>query len=157
MIANLQEYFTFEIIYIWLNLGVIPFWIMLISIPDSKINQILINSIFIPLILALTYIYIINQIILSGNYMFDIFDLYLGLDNLYVIFSNEEYLLIFWIHFLALSLFMGTWVSRDSLKYNIPKWLTIIPIILIYFSGPVGFVIYWLIRIFFSKKIGIHD
>ena len=95
MIANLQEYFTFEIIYIWLNLGVIPFWIMLISIPDSKINQILINSIFIPLILALTYIYIINQIILSGNYMFDIFDLYLGLDNLYVIFSNEEYLLIF--------------------------------------------------------------
>ena len=28
---------------------------------------------------------------------------------------------------------------------------------LIYLTGPLGIVLYWFIRIFFSKKIGIHD
>ena len=89
--------------------------------------------------------------------LFDVFKLYLSLDDLYTIFSIEGFLLIFWLHFLALNLFLGSWVSRDVVKYNISKSLAVVPLILIYFTGPVGLVLYWLIRIFFAKKLGLHD
>ena len=36
-------------------------------------------------------------------------------------FANEALLLIFWLHFLAISLFAGAWIVRDSRKYLIPK------------------------------------
>ena len=38
-------------------------------------------------------------------------------------FANEALLLIFWLHFLAISLFAGAWIVRDSRKYLIPKIL----------------------------------
>jgi hypothetical protein len=86
-----------------------------------------------------------------------IFNLYLSLDNLYAVFSTESFLLAFWIHFLALNLFLGSWVSRDAIKYSIPKKLVIFPLILIYFIGPIGLVFYWFFRIFFAKKLSLHD
>ena len=157
MLTQFQEYLTFENIYIFSNYGILPFWILLITVPRSKITQILVNSIILPLILSMTYIYVIYQAILLDERIFEIFKLYLSIDNLYTIFATESFLLIFWIHFLALSLFLGSWVSRDAVKYNIPKKIVVFPLVLIYFTGPVGFILYWTIRIFYSKKIGLHD
>jgi hypothetical protein len=130
---------------------------MLITIPNSRISQLLVNSILVPLILTTLYIYIIYQNILLEESIFDIFKLYLNLDNLYTVFATENFLLIFWIHFLALSLFLGSWVSRDAIKYNMPRSLVSIPLLLIYFTGPLGLVLYWMFRIFYSKKLGLHD
>ena len=66
-------------------------------------------------------------------------------------------LLIFWLHFLAISLFTGAWIVRDARKYFIPKIITVTSLVLTYFSGPVGLVVYWFIRIFFAKKISFND
>ena len=95
-------------------------------------------------------------IYLEGN-IFDGFELYAGLDGLYSMFANEALLLIFWLHFLAISLFAGAWIVRDSRRYLIPKIITIPSLILTYFTGPIGLVIYWFIRIFFAKKISFND
>jgi len=48
-------------------------------------------------------------------------------------------------------------VSRDAIKYNIPKKIVVFPLALIYFTGPLGLVVYWFFRIFYSKKLGWHD
>ena len=157
MIAQFQDYLTLENIYLWTNYGVIPFWLMLIIIPNSKVTQILVNSIILPLILSVAYVYVFYQAILLDEPLFDIFKLYLSLDDLYTVFATENFLLIFWIHFIALNLFLGSWVSRDGVKYNIPRRFVFIPLILIYFTGPLGLVLYWLFRIFYSKKLGLHD
>ena len=157
MLIEFQNYLTLENIYLWTNFGVLPFWIMLIVIPNSKITQIFINSIILPLILTITYVYVFYQAILLDEPIFDIFKLYFSLDNLYTIFATENFLLVFWIHFLALNLFLGSWVSRDGVKYNISKGLVMIPLILIYFTGPFGLVLYWFFRVFYSKKLGFHD
>ena len=157
MLFQFEEYLTFQNIYIYSSFGVLPFWLMLILIPNSKITQIFVNSIILPLILALAYIYVLYQSILLDAHYFDFFKLYFSLDNLYTFFSTESFLLFFWIHFLALNLFLGSWVSRDSVKYNIPKKIIFLPLILIYFAGPVGLVFYWFFRIFYSKKLGLHD
>ena len=157
MLIQFQEYLTFENIYLWINFGILPFWLMLIIIPNSKFTQFFVNSIILPLILSATYIYIIYQAILMDEPIFDVFKLYVSLDNLYTVFATETFLLIFWIHFLALNLFLGCWVSRDAIKYNISRGLVFIPLILIYFTGPLGLVLYWLFRIFYAKRLGFHD
>jgi len=157
MLNEFQSYLTFQNIYLWINLGVIPFWFLLILSPSSKTTQIFVNSIILPLFLGSAYAYIIYRSILLDESFADIFNLYLSLDNLYTVFSTESFLLAFWIHFLALNLFLGSWVSRDAIKYNIPKKLVIFPLILIYFTGPIGLVFYWFFRIFFAKKISLHD
>ena len=157
MLIQFQGYLTFETIYLWTNFGILPFWLMLIFIPNSKITQIFVNSVILPLILATAYLYTIYQTILLDEPIFDVFKLYLSLDNLYTIFATESFLLVFWLHFLALNLFLGSWVSREGVKYSMPRGLVFIPLILIYFSGPVGLVLYWFIRVFYAKKLGFHD
>ena len=157
MLIQFQDYLTFANIYLWTNIGVLPFWAMLIIIPNSKFSQIFINSIILPLILSTCYLYIVYQAILLDEPFLDIFRLYLSLDDLYTVFATESFLIIFWIHFISLNLFLGSWMSRDSVKYNISRSLVFFPLLLVYFAGPVGLVVYWLIRIFYSRKLGLHD
>ena len=157
MLTNLQNYFGPEIIYLWLSFGVLPFWLILIFFPSSRINQIFISSIFLPIIFSLIYVYMIYQLIINGENIIGIFNLYLGIENLSSLFSNDIFLLIFWIHFLGINLFLGSWVSKDAMRYSVPKFLSGISLILIYFTGLLGLVLYWFIRIFFSKKINLHD
>ena len=157
MLIQFQDNLTFENIYLWINFGILPFWLMLIIIPNSRVTQIFINSVILPLILSATYVYVIYQAILLDEPMLDVFKLYFSLDNLYTVFATETFLLVFWIHFLAINLFLGSWVSRDAVKYNISRNIVFIPLLLIYFTGPLGLVLYWLCRVIYSKKLGFHD
>ena len=152
-----QNYLTHENIYLWANFTILPFWLMIMIIPNSKFTQFFVNSIIVPLILSATYIYIIYQSILIDEPIFDVFKLYLSLDNLYILFATESFLLVFWLHFIALNLFLGSWISRDGIKYNIPRSLVFLPLILVYLTGPLGLVFYWIIRVFYAKKLGFHD
>ena len=156
MLNNLLSWLTYENIYLVANWGVIPFWLLLIFIPYNQITNFLAQSVIPPFILASAYFYLSYNIYLEGD-IFAGFELYNGLDGLYSMFSNEALLLIFWLHFLSISLFAGAWIVRDSKKYLIPKIITIPSLILTYFSGPIGLVIYWFIRLFFAKKISFND
>ena len=61
------------------------------------------------------------------------------------------------IFILSISLFAGAWVVRDARRYFIPKIVTIPSLILTYFTGPIGLIFYWFIRILFAKKISFND
>ena len=156
MINNLLSLLSNENIYLVANWGVIPFWLLLIFIPNNQVTNFLTQSIIVPILLAAAYAYLSYKIYQNGN-IFDGFELYSGLDGLYSMFANESFLLIFWLHFLAISLFAGSWIARDSERYFIPKVITIPSLILTYFTGPIGLVIYWFFRIFFAKKISFND
>ena len=151
MINNFEEYLTLENIFLFSNWGVIPFWLLLLFSPNSSFTRFLVHSIIIPLMLGIAYIFIAYQIYLGDN-LLDGFGLYLGLENLYAVFSDEKFLLIFWLHFLSISLFTGAWIARDSTRYSIPRSLTSLSLITTYFTGPLGIFLYWVIRIFFAKK-----
>ena len=156
MINNLLDILTYENIYLIANWGVVPFWLLLIILPNHGVTNFFVQSIIAPLLLAGAYSFVAYNIFLEGDIL-DSFELYSGLNGLYSMFSSESFLLIFWIHFLAISLFIGAWISRDSQKYMIPKFFVIISLILTYFTGPVGLSMYWFIRIFFAKKISFND
>ncbi len=156
MINNFEEYLTLENIFLFSNWGVIPFWLLLLFSPNSVFTRILVHSILIPLLLGIAYVFIVYKIYLNDNF-FNGFGLYLGIESLYTVFSDENFLLIFWLHFLSLSLFVGAWIARDSTRYSIPKVLMGLSLITTYFTGPLGIFLYWVIRIFFAKKISLNE
>ena len=157
MIEQIYMYFSIEMIYLWINIGVLPFWFLLLFFPETKLCKIFVTSVFPILIFAVVDLYLIFEFYKAGFNLFDNFSLYLGLDQLINLFTDSNYIIIFWIHFLAINLFCGSWIVRDYQKFGMSKYLTFIPLVLTYFIGPLGIFIYWLIRIFFSKKIDLYD
>ncbi len=85
------------------------------------------------------------------------FELYLSISNLSNLFTNNLFLILFWIHFVSINLFIGGWMVRDSQKLLINKILVAFPLIITYLIGPVGIFIYWLIRIFYAKSINLYE
>ena len=157
MIEQIYNYFTFEMLYFWVNLGVLPFWIILLFFPQSHISKIFVTSVFPIFILSGTYIFILYKSYLN-SYDFDSnFNLYLGLDEISNLFADKSFLITFWIHFIAINLFTGGWIVKDSQKFQINKILLFFPLLITYLIGPIGLFLYWLIRIFHAKSINLYD
>ena len=157
MIELIYTYFTIDMIYLWLNIGVIPFWILLLFFPETKLCKIFVTSIFPILIFAVVDFYLILEIYKSGFSLINGFNLYLGLDELINLFSDQNYVILFWVHFLAINLFCGGWIVKDSQMFGMNKFLISLPLIITYLIGPIGIFLYWIIRIFFSKKIDLYE
>ena len=157
MIEQISAFFSTEMIYLWLNLGVIPFWVILIFFPQSKICNYIVVSIFPFFLLSLVYSYLLYLFYMTGYNYNQNFSLYLGLDNLRSLFSENAFLLLFWIHFLGVNLFCGCWIVKDSQKFNISKYVNFIPLFITYFIGPIGLFLYWLIRVVYAKRINLID
>ena len=157
MIEQIYNYFTIEILYYWVNLGVLPFWLILIFFPQSHICRYLVTSIFPIFLLGGAYVFMLYKSYV-GSYDFDgNFDLYLGIDNISDLFSDKTFLMMFWIHFISINLFTGGWIVRDSQKLAINKIVIIFPLLITYLIGPIGLFFYWLIRIFYAKNINLYD
>ena len=157
MTEQISTFFSIDMIYLWLNIGVIPFWFILMFFPNSKVCGVFVSSVFPIFILSIIYLYLIYYYFISGYDFVQNFSLYLGLDYLGELFSERAFLIIFWTHFLTTNLFCGSWIVSDSRKFSMSKILVFIPLIITYFTGPLGIVIYWLIRIFFAKRISLYD
>ena len=157
MIEQIYTYFTIETLYLWINLGVIPFWLMLIFFPQSYLCRFFVTSIFPFILLSGVYIFILYKSFLIG-YDFDgNFNLYLGLNELSRLFEDSLYLMVFWTHFIAINLFVGGWIVKDAQKFSITKILLAAPLIITYLIGPFGVFIYWIIRIFYAKRINLYE
>ena len=157
MIEQIYTYFTIETLYMWINLGVLPFWFILIVFPQSHLSRIFVTSIFPIFILSGVYILILYKSYIIGYDFDDNFTLYLGLTELSRLFEDHLYIMIFWTHFIALNLFIGGWIVKDSQKFSINKVLLALPLILTYLIGPLGLFLYWIIRIFYAKRISLYE
>tara|TARA_B110001452_G_scaffold181408_1_gene152329 strand:+ start:438 stop:911 length:474 start_codon:yes stop_codon:yes gene_type:complete len=157
MIGQIYTFFTIEMVYLWLNLGVLPFWLVLIIFPQSQICRVFITSIFPIFILSLAYCYLLYLIYLDVYDFSQNFKLYLGLGNLSYLFENKSFLILFWVHFLAINLFCGGWMVKDSRMFNMNKILVSLPLIITYLIGPIGITLYWIIRLFYAKRISLYD
>ena len=157
MIEQISAFFSIEMIYLWLNIGVLPFWFILIFFPQSNICRYLVTSIFPYLVFGLVYIYLLFLFYKADYNFLNNFNLYLGLNELKNLFEDNSFLIAFWLHFLAINLFCGAWIVKDSQKFIISKIIVFFPLIITYFIGPIGLFVYWIIRIFFAKRISLYD
>ena len=167
MLETIKDFFTLEMIYHFANIGVIPLWLLIILAPRSKVTQGLINNLFIPFVMAMTYGYLAIEQIYPSDALSELqhnplnvlknFQLYLGLDQLMSLFDNTLFVLIFWIHFLTISLFLGAWIANDAIKHNLNKFIVLFPLILTYFSGPIGLFLYLFLRLLIVQKFKMYD
>ena len=157
MIEQIYSYFTIEIIYFWVNLGVLPFWLILIFFPSSNLSRFFVTSILPIFLLSGAYIFVLYKSFIGSYDFLSNFELYLSISNLSNLFSNNLFLMLFWIHFISINLFVGGWIVKDSQKFYINKILVSFPLIITYLIGPFGLFIYWLIRIFYAKSINLYE
>ena len=157
MIEQIYNYFTIEILYYWVNFGVIPFWLVLLFFPQSNLCKYFVTSIFPIFILSGAYIFMLYKAYLNAYDFDDNFNLYFGIDNISELFADKTFLIMFWLHFISINLFTGGWIVKDSQKFSINKTFLIIPLVTTYLIGPLGLFIYWIVRIFHAKNINLYD
>ena len=157
MIEQIYNYFTTEMFYLWVNIGVLSFWILIIFFPQSHLCKYLATSIFPIFLLSAAYIFILYKAYLGSFDFANNFSLYLGLSSVSELFRDDYYLLMFWTHFVAVNLFIGGWILKDAQKLYVNKILLAFPLIVTYLIGPIGIFIYWIIRIFYAKRLNLYD
>ena len=117
MIEQIYNYFTIEMLYFWVNLGVLPFWFLIIFFPQSQLCKYLATSIFPIFLLSVAYGFVLYKSYLNTYNFLGNFNLYLGIENVTNLFENNLFLLLFWVHFVSINLFVGGWVVKDSQKF----------------------------------------
>jgi Domain of unknown function (DUF4281) len=175
MLNTLKDFFTLDMIYMFVNVGVIPCWLMLIFLPGWNGTKTLVNSVVIPLILGLAYTYVLYvylnnsgitalkssgitaTLFSSTANKLRTFELYQGIDFLKSLLADKNILLLFWIHFLTMNLLIGTWISADASKNKALQYIAWLPLILSYFVGPLGFGVYLILRILAAQKLKLFD
>ncbi len=145
-----QPTMTPELIFTVANLFVLPFWAIMILLPNWQITRKVMNS-FIPFaVLAGLYIYLFassltpeNAAALSNPKLADIAK-FLG---------EETAAATGWIHFLVMDLFVGRWIYLEGQKTGL--W-TVHSLALCLFAGPMGLlshiVTFWIAKKFFPSS-----
>ena len=57
-----------------------------------------------------------------------------------------------WIHFLAFDLLAGLFIRKNAVKHGISHWLVIPCLLLTFMFGPVGLLLFLVIRIFVTRQ-----
>lgn len=69
------------------------------------------------------------------------------------LFENPWALLAGWVHYLAFDLFVGSWEVSNAQKMGINHFLVIPCLLLTFFFGPIGLLLYLTIRSVATKKL----
>ncbi len=69
-----------------------------------------------------------------------------SLAGVMALFSLPGNTLLGWTHYLAFDLFTGSWEVQDSAERGVPHWLVIPCLALTFLLGPIGLLLYFVIR-----------
>jgi hypothetical protein len=125
-------------------------WILLLVAPRWKVTRHIVLYGIIPLLFAFVY----SGIIISmGGISFGDFGSLQGIKSL---FANDYALVLGWVHYLAFDLFVGSWILSNGHKHNIPHLLLIPCLFFTFMLGPVGLLLYFIVRSIKTKKV-LHE
>ena len=75
-----------------------------------------------------------------------------SLDGVMKLFQNKTMVTAGWVHYLAFDLMMGIWIKRNSVQYGLNHWLIIPCLLFTFMLGPVGLLLYLLIRVIKTRN-----
>ena len=119
--------------------------------PRWSATKWLMNSYLIPVSLAVIYVLYLFR---GGPVDFKAFG---SLPGVKAMFANggDGVMLAGWVHYLAFDLVAGTFIVRDSQEKAISHWLIVLPLVCCFMLGPVGLLLYWIIRVVHTRTISI--
>ena len=136
---------TFEQLFNLANIYIVPFWALMIFLPNWQLTKKIIGSYLYFLPLIGLYIYY-----LAASFEPNSFATLANptLSNIAAFFSQEGSAGAGWIHFLTMDLFVGRWIYWQGQEKNV--W-TVHSLVLCLFFGPVGLLSH-IITAYFSKQ-----
>ena len=131
------------------NTWILPGWLLLLFAPSWKYTGRIVFYLII-LVLAVTY-----AVLLFGD--LGSFDPEAGssLAGLTEAFSGPKAALIGWIHYLAFDLFAALIIAKDARRVGVNRFLMVVPLFFTLMTGPVGLLLYALIRYGYTRKLQI--
>ncbi len=135
---------TYDLLLQFVNLSVLPAWAMLIFLPNWKGTQALVHSMFYPLLLGGIYVACFGLVIFAGHGAKD--GGFLTIEAIRALFSSDAGIVIGWAHYLVFDLFVGAWEARDAKRRGFNHWVLIPCLFLTFMAGPVGLVLYLVLR-----------
>jgi hypothetical protein len=121
-------------------------WLILVVAPRWKWTGKIILSGAVPLLFSVAYLVIILLFFGSAEGSFS------SLGGVMKLFTNEWVALGGWLHYLAFDLLIGIWEVKDSQERSISHWFVIPCLIFTFMLGPIGFLIYVILRFFLKKE-----
>ena len=127
--------------------AVLPGWLLLVLLPRWKWSARFVAACLLPLALALVYLFLVATHFGRSEGGFG------SLADVGRLFQNPHNLLAGWIHYLAFDLFVGAWEVRDAQRLGIPHLLVIPCLILTFLFGPVGLLLYFVLRLALRRQL----
>lgn len=128
------------------NLSVVPFWALLIFLPNAGITRRIGQDGLIIIALGAAYTGLMIWGIMDGPAIS-----FASLADLSAGFTDPRMMLLGWIHYLAFDLFVGMWIARDARRFHIPHILVAVCLVLTFVAGPIGAMLYLLLRFSYTK------
>jgi hypothetical protein len=122
----------------------VPGWLLLVLLPRWRYTAGFVASCLLPALLAAGYLALFLAYFRSHEVGFSAFSTLAGVRSL---FRSDALLLAGWIHYLAFDLFVGSWEVRDARRLGIQHLLVVPCLLLTFMLGPVGLLLYFLLRL----------
>lgn len=135
-----------ETIFSIANFIALAGWIFLVFAPRWSWTRRIILSGAISLLLAVAYLVLIVLFFGKAEGGFG------SLAEVMKLFTNQWAALAGWIHYLAFDLFTGSWEVKDSQARGISHWFVVPCLILTFLFGPIGFLLYHILRLSVPNK-----
>jgi len=140
-----------ETLFSFANLSVLPGWLLMVFAPRWRYAAPLVCAVLIPGLLALVYLVVISVSWGGAEGGFS------SLAEVQKLFGYPYLLVVGWIHYLAFDLFVGAWEVRDSGRLGIPHLLVVPCLLLTFLFGPVGLLVYLILRAVRTRSILIEE
>jgi hypothetical protein len=128
------------------NTIVLPAWLILIFFPNKSWKNPVINSLAIAMSLVYAY-YVVTGL---GDLDLESFN---KLEGVKAMFTTDVAVLTGWVHYLVFDLLVGNWILNQSRKHNINHFLIIPCLLLCFMFGPVGYLLYSIIKVTKTKRL----
>ncbi|MEM1281307.1 MAG: ABA4-like family protein [Cyanobacteria bacterium P01_D01_bin.6] len=120
------------------NLSVLPFWGLMVLLPNWSVTRRVMQS-YIPFAaLASLYVYLFAT--LDGGILEAFSDPQLELTGLADMFANAHVMALGWVHFLVMDLFVGRWIYLQGQENGI---FTRHSLAFCLFAGPFGLLVHF--------------
>mmetsp|Transcript_10205 Transcript_10205/g.29248 ORF Transcript_10205/g.29248 Transcript_10205/m.29248 type:complete len:158 (-) Transcript_10205:168-641(-) len=128
----------------------LPGWIALALMPKNRMAHRF--AVFLAVLAGLLYTAL--MVTMSAEGSLDDFKLetMTSLDGLTKAFTRKELVLAGWIHYVAFDLMAAVWSCQDAAKRDVPHLLLLPVLFFTLMAGPIGLVLYMIVRLPFSVK-----
>ena len=140
-----------EAVFSMASAAVLPGWLLLVLAPRWRWTARLISAVLIPGLLAVLYAAIIAARWGGAEGGFS------SLADVQKLFADPWILLAGWIHYLVFDLFIGAWEVRDAGRLGIPHLLVAPCLVLTFLFGPVGLLLYGIVRAVRTRRVLVDE